>query len=90
MSQRPKLKPRKELELLLFPSRNILGSLSEQKAHLKPWRFAQPWFPAPTLSRKVHTLCDRQPKFVDLDQGGQVQLAAGALQAETPVQLAQR
>ena len=45
MSQRRKLKPRKELEPLLFPSRNILGSLSEQKAYLKPWRFAQPWFP---------------------------------------------
>lgn len=61
VSQRHKLKPSEELKSL-FPSRTIHKSVSEQKAHPRPWRFAQPLFPArlkesreaQTQSREVH------------------------------------
>lgn len=74
MSERHKLKPRKKLARLLFTSRNILGSLSEQKAHLKPWRFAQPWFPVllkakrPSHGARRFTLVGSATQLGGLDQ----------------------
>lgn len=77
LSQRHKFKPSHRLELSLFPSRNILKGLSEQKVNPKAWRFARPGFPALLKAERLTDaqlyLWRPQAKFENLEQPGQLQ-----------------
>lgn len=87
MSQRPKLKPSEEPESL-FPSRTIHKSVSERKAHPRPWRFAQLLFPARLKAgRRRHragkfTLVGQQAKFESRESPAKCTLDPGAQTAQ--------